>query len=183
MSQQQDPYSQLRQRLGDATPGRLWKKTARLTRAEIGEDTELETAKHTFMDPKAGQFVTLEQSTHYLLACGCAIRAAEEVGGLCLGCNRSLRVRLSGRMRLVCRHHLLCSRCRARRRRHCQGGGFWRSLITLLLWPLFDVESGGGGDTPPLQPPYPPYPPPQYPPSSPSRQGNPPPGGPHVGPY
>ena len=169
MSQQQDPYSQLRQRLGTVAHGRLLKRTARITQTEVDEETDLEATQETFLDPTTQCVVTLEKSTRYVLACGClSTTSLANIRGACPACARSLRVRMSGRMRLICNQHVMCLRCRAKRRRQLQGGGFWRTLMAIVVWPLFDVNYDDDDTPPPPPPPSPGYPPP---------------GGPHAGPY
>lgn len=143
MSQQQDPYQQLRQQLGSTMPGRTWKKTARVSPAQVDENTDLEMVQETFLDPTTLRYITREQSQHYLLACGCRVSTPAHIRGVCPACARSLRVRLSGRMRLICDQHVMCLRCWTKRHRKLYGGGLWRTVLAVVLWPLFDTDYEG----------------------------------------
>jgi hypothetical protein len=134
-----DPYEQLQKRLGNASPGTSWKKTARISRKPVLEDTDLEVQQDTFLDPVTQRVMTLERSKHYLLACGCRVSSPSQIRSICPGCARSWRVRITRRMQLCCDEHVMCLRCRQKRRRQLHGGGFWRTLFAIVLWPLFDL--------------------------------------------
>ncbi|NUM55767.1 MAG: hypothetical protein HUU46_19170 [Candidatus Hydrogenedentes bacterium] len=136
---QPNPYQSLRQQIGNVLTGRTRKKQARITRDPVSERTAFEFEERTYWDAQGAEVITEEVSTHRLLACGCRISAPSQIRGICPACSQSLWVRFTRRQRFVCNDHYICLRCRTRKLRQAHGGGFWRTLLAIVLWPLFDV--------------------------------------------
>lgn len=136
---QPNPYQPLRNKVGSPLTGRERRKSARISGDPVTDQTAFSYEERTHWDAQEGAVVTEEVSTHHLLSCGCRISAPSQVGGVCVACARSLWVRITRQQRFVCQDHVMCLRCRTRRLRQARGGGFWRTLLAVVLWPLFDV--------------------------------------------
>lgn len=136
---QPSPYGPLRPKVGSPLTGRERRKSARISGDPVTDQTAFSYEEITHWDAQEGAVITEEVSTHHLLSCGCRISAPSQVGGVCVACARSLWVRITRQQRFVCRDHVTCLRCRTRRLHQARGGGFWRTLLAVVLWPLFDV--------------------------------------------
>lgn len=145
---QPDPYQTLRQRLGNTLMGRTRKKTGQISPKPVTTNTEFSMQERTYWDINGNEVVTTESANHYVLACGCRCSSLSRVAGICPACARSLWVRLTRAQRYVCADHI-CLRCRSKRLRQRRGGGFWRTLFAILVWPLFDVHGDHETEQPP----------------------------------
>lgn len=136
---QPNPYQSLRQQIGNVLTGRTRRKKARITREPVTDQTAFTLEERTYWDAQGNEVITEEESTHRLLACSCRISSPSQIRGICPACSRSLWVRLTRQQRFVCHDHLICIYCRTRKVRQARGGGFWRTALAIILWPLFDV--------------------------------------------
>jgi len=134
-------HQSLHQTLGQPT-GRVNEKKAALSSQPVHLDSDFSARQRTFFDTSTGEFVTIQEGTHFFLACGCRITSPQEIAGVCYSCSRLARKGHWKHTRLVCRHHTLCIRCGQKQIRAEQGGGPIKKLLlfllTIILWPLFD---------------------------------------------
>jgi hypothetical protein len=122
--------------------GRTSRREGRLSPEPVSPDTTFSIEERTFQDPVTGHVITLQESTHWILACGCTVSSPQAIRGVCSGCASYRRNRYRGKIPLVCHKHTLCLRCRRKNLKRSHKGIISILFFTfckLLLWPFGDL--------------------------------------------
>jgi hypothetical protein len=134
-----DPYQHLRQRLANVAAGRVKRKSGRISAEPVTFKTDFAYEEETSWDPSQQCVITNQDTTHYLLDCGCRVASPSAIQQVCPLCATSLLLRLRGRQRFICKNHCMCIKCRRRLDRKHFRRRVYRALLAILLWPVGDL--------------------------------------------
>ncbi|HQE84138.1 MAG TPA: hypothetical protein PLM14_14145 [Candidatus Hydrogenedentes bacterium] len=150
MSNNPTPYGSIRQAISNVAAGRARKRTARISPEPVTTNTQFAIEEHASWNDQTQEFQTVEDCTHYLLACSCCVTSPNHIRGICPVCAHSIWARFR-KPRFICKNHTMCLRCRARKLRIQQGRTYPRRVLAALLWPMCDVTNNDETQQPPEQ--------------------------------
>ena len=126
-----------------APGGRTSRRQSHISGDPVSPGMTFSIEERTFQDPLTGEVITLQETQHYLLACGCTVSSPQQIRGVCSGCATYRFSRYRGSIPLVCQKHPLCLRCRRKSLAKNRGHGIISSIIfsfaKLVLWPFGDL--------------------------------------------